>query len=378
MAYGFNDGDQRRQSVRLAGRTTPTPGSSSSSAAASSQYPGGSQRQPRPTPRRNTGGSTAQKQTGSAETRRRDGAVASSGSRAQTQRRNRSTGQPQGTRPLTGTGTRQRQTDVPQLRRNGRRQPGIFVRRPFSHPQRGRSGVNSRPVSRAGGGAPALPFRRARIALCSIVACLVFLFLGSCVSHGSAGLDPTTEDKLLMAPVAPGYSFAFSTPRSQWQAGTMPHIYQIDPAWSELPYAGGTIRQNACGPTCLTMVYVFKTGHTDMTPVDMCALSEAGNYAPTGATEWSFMTNGAWQLGLNGTELHVDRSSITQALRSGAPIIASVRPGTFTSVGHYIVLYGIDDADQIGVYDPNSPSRSARRWGVVEVLNEIEVMWAYY
>ena len=378
MAYGFNDGDQRRQSVRLAGRTAPTPRSSSSSAAASSQYPGGSQRQPRPTPRRNTGGSTAQKQTGSAETRRRDGAVASSGSRAQTQRRNRSTGQPQGTRPLTGTGTRQRQTDVPQLRRNGRRQPGIFVRRSFSHPQRGRSGVSSRPVSRAGGGAPALPFRRARIVLCSIVACLVFLFLGSCVSHGSAGLDPTTEDKLLMAPVAPGYSFAFSTPRSQWQAGTMPHIYQIDPAWSELPYAGGTIRQNACGPTCLTMVYVFKTGHTDMTPVDMCALSEAGNYAPTGATEWSFMTNGAWQLGLNGTELHVDRSSITQALRSGAPIIASVRPGTFTSVGHYIVLYGIDDADQIGVYDPNSQSRSARRWGVVEVLNEIEAMWAYY
>lgn len=217
-----------------------------------------------------------------------------------------------------------------------------------------------------------------RIALCSIVACLIFLLLGSCISHGSAGLDPTAEDKLLKAPVAPGYSFAFSTPRSQWQAGAMPHIYQIDPAWSELPYAGGTIRQNACGPTCLTMVYIYKTGHTDMTPVDMCALSEAGNYAPTGATEWSFMTSGAWQLGLNGTELHIDRSSITQALRSGAPIIASVRPGTFTSVGHYIVLWGIDDADQVGVYDPNSQSRSARRWGVVEVLNEIEAMWAYY
>ena len=210
------------------------------------------------------------------------------------------------------------------------------------------------------------------------MACLAFVYLGSCASHGSAGLEPAAEDKLLKAPVAPGYSFAFSTPRSQWQAGTMPHIYQIDPAWSELPYAGGTIRQNACGPTCLTMVYIFKTGRTDMTPVDMCALSEAGNYAPTGATEWSFMTSGAWQLGLNGTELHNDRDSMTQALRSGAPVIAAVRPGTFTNVGHYIVLYGIDDADQIGVYDPNSASRSARRWGAVEVLNEAEAMWAYY
>ena len=55
-----------------------------------------------------------------------------------------------------------------------------------------------------------------------------------------------------------------------------------------------------------------------------------------------------------------------------------MRPGTFTNVGHYIVLHGIDDANQIGVYDPNSASRSARRWGVVEVLNEIEAMWAYY
>lgn len=376
MAYGFNDGDQRRQSVRLAGRTTPTPRSSSSSTAASPQYPNSSQRQPRPTPRQNTKGSAAREQAANAAARKRDRAVASSRPSAQTERPNRSADQRQDTRSFTGT--RQRQTDVPQLRSSGRHQPGIFVRRSFSCPQSRRSGLSSRSASRAGSGAPALPFRRARIALCSIIACLIFLFLGSCISHGSAGLDPTAEDKLLKAPVAPGYSFAFSTPRSQWQAGTMPHIYQIDPAWSELPYAGGTIRQNACGPTCLTMVYIYKTGHTDMTPVDMCALSEAGNYAPTGATEWSFMTIGAWQLGLNGTELHIDRSSIAQALRSGAPIIASVRPGTFTSVGHYIVLWGIDDADQVGVYDPNSQSRSARRWGVVEVLNEIEAMWAYY
>lgn len=332
MAYGFNDGDQRRRSVRLAGRTTPTPGSVPSGDPQRSQEQlGASSRQHAGSPR-------------------------------------------QGDHP--DTGTRRRQADVSQLRHNGRRQSAAHINHFFSRPQSRLDTKIPRPASR--GGASSLPIRRVRIALCSIVACLIFLLLGSCISHGSAGLDPTAEDKLLKAPVAPGYSFAFSTPRSQWQAGTMPHIYQIDPAWSELPYAGGTIRQNACGPTCLTMVYIYKTGHTDMTPVDMCALSEAGNYAPTGATEWSFMTSGAWQLGLNGTELHIDRSSITQALRSGAPIIASVRPGTFTSVGHYIVLWGIDDADQVGVYDPNSQSRSARRWGVVEVLNEIEAMWAYY
>ena len=333
MAYGYNDGERQRN-VRLAGRTTPTSRSVSDS--------DGPQNPQRPQDRP----SSSMPQNASAR---------------------------QADRPYSGT--RQRRAEVPRRQKSDRRKSDNHISRFFSKPRGGRGAKQPRPMGRVRAANPQI--HRLRLALCSIMACLAFVYLGSCASHGSAGLEPTAEEKLLKAPVAPGYSFAFSTPRSQWSAGTMPHIYQIDPAWSELPYAGGTIRQNGCGPTCLTMVYIFKTGHTDMTPVDMCALSEAGNYAPTGATEWSFMTSGAWQLGLNGTQLYNDRDSMAQALRSGAPVIAAVRPGTFTSVGHYIVLYDIDDADQIGVYDPNSPSRSARRWGVVEVLNEIEAMWAY-
>lgn len=333
MAYGYNDGERQRN-VCLAGRTTPTSRSVSDS--------DGPQNPQRPQDRP----SSSMPQNASAR---------------------------QADRPYSGT--RQRRAEVPRRQKSDRRKSDNHISRFFSKPRGGRGAKQPRPMGRVRAANPQI--HRLRLALCSIMACLAFVYLGSCASHGSAGLEPTAEEKLLKAPVAPGYSFAFSTPRSQWSAGTMPHIYQIDPAWSELPYAGGTIRQNGCGPTCLTMVYIFKTGHTDMTPVDMCALSEAGNYAPTGATEWSFMASGAWQLGLNGTQLYNDRDSMAQALHSGAPIIAAVRPGTFTSVGHYIVLYGIDDADQIGVYDPNSPSRSARRWGIVEVLNEIEAMWAY-
>lgn len=331
MAYEYNDGERQRN-VRLAGRTTPASRSvSDNDGPQNPQLPQDHPSSPMPQ---------------NASTRQAD-------------------------RPCSGT--RQRRAEVPRRQKNDRRKSDNHISRFLSKPH---GAKQPRPMGRARAANPQI--HRLCLALCSIMACLAFVYLGSCASHGSAGLEPTAEEKLLKAPVAPGYSFAFSTPRSQWSAGTMPHIYQIDPAWSELPYAGGTIRQNGCGPTCLTMVYIFKTGHTDMTPADMCALSEAGNYAPTGATEWSFMTSGAWRLGLNGTELHNDRDSMTQALRSGAPVIAAVRPGTFTNVGHYIVLYGIDDADQIEVFDPNSASRSARRWGVVEVLNEVEAMWAYY
>ena len=163
MAYGYNDGDQRRQSVRLAGRTTPTPGSVPS---------GGPQR--------------SQEQLGASS-------------------RQHAGGPRQGDRP--DTGTRRRQADVSQLRRNDRRQSAAHINHFFSRPQSRLATKIPRPASR--GGTSSLPIRRARIALCSIVACLIFLLLGSCISHGSAGLDPTAEDKLLKPRLRPATRLRF-------------------------------------------------------------------------------------------------------------------------------------------------------------------------
>ena len=63
-----------------------------------------------------------------------------------------------------------------------------------------------------------------------------------------------------------------STPKSEWKQGTMPHLYQIDPVWSNKPYAGDTVRANACGPTSMAMVYACLTGRTDMDPAAMSVL----------------------------------------------------------------------------------------------------------
>lgn len=169
MAYGYNDGDQRRQSVRLAGRTTPTPRSATSS------NPQRTQEQPRPSSRQQA-------------SRTRQSGRPSTGTSAQQDSR-------------LGARTRQRQAEVPQLRRNGVRQPGIHINRFFSHPQGGRDGKPYRSTSHVN--APAPPARRLRLALCSILTCLVFVLMSSCMSHGSAGLEPTAEDKLLKTPIAP-------------------------------------------------------------------------------------------------------------------------------------------------------------------------------
>lgn len=115
MAYGYNDGDQRRQSVRLAGRTTPTP------RRATSSNPQRPQEQPRPSSRQQT-------------SRTRQSGRPSTATSAQQDSR-------------LGARTRQRQAEVPQLRRNGARQPGIHINRFFSHPQGGRDGKPYRSTS---------------------------------------------------------------------------------------------------------------------------------------------------------------------------------------------------------------------------------------
>lgn len=168
-----------------------------------------------------------------------------------------------------------------------------------------------------------------------------------------------------------------STPLSQWTAGTMPYLYQTDPLWANKPYAGSTIRIAGCGPTSLSMVYAYLTGKTDLDPVAMASFAEEHNFAPTGATEWRFMTDGAAAIGLRSTPVAPSRASIASALDAGMPIICCLTPGDFTTVGHFLVIKGMDSRGMVEIHDPNSPYNSAKRWPISQILPQIEALWAF-
>lgn len=166
-----------------------------------------------------------------------------------------------------------------------------------------------------------------------------------------------------------------STPRSQWALGEVPHLYQTDPAWASLPYAGGTIEKNGCGPTCLAMAYVALTGSTELGPAEMAEFAERGGYVTDGMTAWSLMTEGASELGLSSEELPADAGAVRAALEAGRPVICSVRPGDFTTTGHFIVLAGLADDGTVVVRDPNSAERSGRTWDLQRVLDQCANLW---
>ncbi|WP_251198061.1 C39 family peptidase [Anaerotardibacter muris] len=190
---------------------------------------------------------------------------------------------------------------------------------------------------------------------------------GACSSADAASAE---EGQKTVQPVK-------STARDQWIRGKMPYLYQIDAEWAATPYAGGTVADSGCGPTCLSMVYVCLTGKKDKDPAQMAAFSTNNGYIDCGMTSWMFMTDGAARLGLSSRELPADESVIRRELDAGHPIIASVSPGDFTEKGHFIVLAGTDAFGRILVRDPNSAERSAQAWDLSRILSQTRNLWSF-
>lgn len=170
---------------------------------------------------------------------------------------------------------------------------------------------------------------------------------------------------------------AHSTPAHAWRKGEVPFLYQIDPQWSDEPYAGGNIHENGCGPTCLSMVYISLTGKTDLDPAAMARFSEQNGFTVDGMTAWALMTDGAAMLGLRGTELSASADVVRVELEAGRPIICSVRPGDFTSTGHFIVLAGLTDDGQVMVRDPNNAGNGDHPWDLDRILGQCANLWAF-
>lgn len=168
-----------------------------------------------------------------------------------------------------------------------------------------------------------------------------------------------------------------STPMSQWKKGEMPYLYQTDAQWANKKYAGDTIGISGCGPTCLSMVYVMLTGDKDYGPVQMARFSEKNGFVMDGATAWALMTDGASELGISGREIPADATVVKRELKQGHPVICSMRPGDFTTTGHFIALAGMDDNGHVRVHDPNSVANSKKGWDLDTVLEQCKGIWAF-
>ncbi len=158
------------------------------------------------------------------------------------------------------------------------------------------------------------------------------------------------------------------------RAGEVPHLLQWDMRWGYEKFGNDIIALSGCGPVCLSMAYIYLTGDTEGNPREMAAYTEEEGYLTSSGTDWSLWTEGVQKLGLVGEELALDEGRMQEALREGAVIVCSMRPGDFTTTGHYILLKGWDE-DGFVVNDPNSMENSRKQWSFKDIQYQIKNLW---
>ena len=127
---------------------------------------------------------------------------------------------------------------------------------------------------------------------------------------------------------------------------------QSDKKWGSIKFSGGTIGHDGCGLTCLAMIEA-NLHNEKYTPADAAAEYNAWrpSQSQTGtSSEFVKYFCKEHEFVIKGT----DKNKAAEQLQDGGFVLVLLKPGSkWSSVGHYILLYGFDD-DEFKVMDPNS------------------------
>ena len=162
---------------------------------------------------------------------------------------------------------------------------------------------------------------------------------------------------------------------------------QTDPRWKALPYQvpgeTATIGGSGCGPTAAAMLVETLTGKT-FTPVDACKWSVEHGYKAKGqgtyygyfAPQFAAFGIKCWQLSWTNV-YHNPASKVhdqaLEYLKQGYYLIALMKQGTWTSGGHFIVVWWADG--KIRINDPASTRDSRVNGDINTFRNEAAYYW---
>lgn len=187
--------------------------------------------------------------------------------------------------------------------------------------------------------------------------------------------NPETYDFVISYPEREKYQGQEIDLTGEVAAGDIPLFLQWDRRWGYDSYGNEMIALAGCGPTCMSMAYTYLTGETDLNPRAMAEFADKNGYNTEAGTSWSFFTDGAGQLGMSGAEIGLDEAKMKEVLDRGNVIICSMRPGDFTTTGHFILIRGYDGKGFL-VNDPNSKANSGKQWNYDTLQSQIKCLWA--
>ena len=156
-----------------------------------------------------------------------------------------------------------------------------------------------------------------------------------------------------------------------------PYYIQWDKRWAYDKLGETNIAIGGCGPTCVAMALSGILDDKSITPKNIAEKEDANGYFTDAGTKWSFFDYIAKEYGVKSTGVPLNKEAMKNSLSKGHPIIASVHPGKFTTVGHIILITAVDNDDNFIINDPNSYTRTLKKWSYDELKTEIVAMWEF-
>jgi hypothetical protein len=143
--------------------------------------------------------------------------------------------------------------------------------------------------------------------------------------------------------------------------------------YSSIGDSSQTIGSSGCGPTCTAMV-IQTLRHNGVTPVETCKWSVAHGYrTKSQGTDWSYFVP---QLAEYHIPAHAtwQQADAANALENGYMVIGRAKKGLWTSSGHYILAWKLEN-DTIYINDPNSTKKARSVAPYSTWLSEVTPMW---
>lgn len=162
---------------------------------------------------------------------------------------------------------------------------------------------------------------------------------------------------------------------------------QTDSRWSKKPYRvtgeASTIGSSGCGPACAAMV-IATLKDASVTPVETCAWSVQHGYkALNQGTYYSYFQPQMAAYGIECRQLlssrilnqpdHPIHDQVKEYLAQGYYVIALMGPGTWTSGGHFVLLWAWDD--KVRINDPASTKDNRLNGDPAAFRNEARCYW---
>ena len=154
----------------------------------------------------------------------------------------------------------------------------------------------------------------------------------------------------------------------------IPYYLQWDRRWGQKKYTDENIAINGCGPTSMAMVISGLLKDNSITPVELAKYEE---YAEGSGTGWNYFKEVPQKYGIKVKELSTNENIYKDELKNGRPIIVNVGVGDFSSIGHYIVLVGVDNDGNFIINDSNSPTNTSEKWSFERLKPQIKNAWSF-